>query len=114
MLPLTGDDAYTRSTLPFPVTLYGQTYSTGWVDSNGLVTFVDPGERLLDAWPIPSAGHPEEPNAALYPFWHDWVVDGSASVRTATPRHRTEPAVRHRVAQRSLLRGPATPGSPSR
>lgn len=83
-LALAGDDAYTQVAVPFPVTLYGQTYSTGWVDTNGLVAFVDPGEPSPDAWPIPSPDSPEEPNAAVYPFWHDWVVDGKASVRTAT------------------------------
>ncbi|WP_329108699.1 carboxypeptidase regulatory-like domain-containing protein [Micromonospora sp. NBC_01699] len=83
-LPLTGDDTYTPVTLPFPVTHYGQTYSTGWVDSNGILTFVDPGEPSPDAWPIPSVDSPEEPNAAVYPFWHDWVIDANASVRTET------------------------------
>lgn len=84
VLPLTGDDAYTQTGLPFPVSLYGQSYTTGWVDTNGLVTFVNPGEPSPDAWPIPSPDSPEEPNAAVYPFWHDWVVDASASVRTTT------------------------------
>ncbi|MGH3734236.1 MAG: carboxypeptidase regulatory-like domain-containing protein [Micromonosporaceae bacterium] len=83
-LPLAGDDAYTAVNLPFPVNLYGATYNTGWVDTNGLVAFVDPGEASPDAWPIPSPDSPEEPNAALYPLWHDWVVDSNASVRTAT------------------------------
>ncbi|MFD2764444.1 carboxypeptidase regulatory-like domain-containing protein [Micromonospora eburnea] len=82
VLPLTGDDAYTSVALPFPVTLYGQTYNTGWVDINGVVSFIDPRVPSPDAWPIPSPASPEEPNAALYPFWHDWVVDSSASVRT--------------------------------
>jgi hypothetical protein len=84
VLSLTGDDAYTQIALPFPVALYGQSYSTGWVDTNGLVTFIDPGEPSPDAWPIPSVDSPQEPNAAVYPFWHDWVVDADASVRTAT------------------------------
>lgn len=84
VLPITGDEAYKPVTLPFPVTLYGQTYTTGYVDSNGLVTFQDPGTPNSDAWPIPSPRNREEPNAAVYPFWHDWVVDSSASVRTAT------------------------------
>jgi hypothetical protein len=84
VLPITGDESYKPVTLPFAVTLYGQSYSTGYVDSNGLVTFEDPGTPNSDAWPIPSPRNPEEPNAAVYPFWHDWVVDSSASVRTAT------------------------------
>ncbi|GIF20872.1 protocatechuate 3,4-dioxygenase beta subunit [Actinoplanes tereljensis] len=84
VLPVTGDESYKPVTLPFPVTLYGQTYNVGYVDSNGLVTFEDPGTPNSDAWPIPSPRFPEEPNAAVYPFWHDWVVDSSASVRTTT------------------------------
>ena len=84
VLPITGDDAYTSVALPFPVTHYGHTSSTAWVDTNGLLAFTDPGESSSDAWPIPSVKNPEEPNDAVYPFWHDWVVDSSASVRTAT------------------------------
>lgn len=84
VLALTGDDAYARVSLPFPITLYGQSFSSGWVDTNGLVSFTDPGEPSSDSWPIPSTAGPGEPNAAVYPFWHDWVVDAEASVRTAT------------------------------
>jgi hypothetical protein len=84
VLPITGDDAYTSVALPFPVTNYGHTSSTAWVDTNGLLAFTDPGESSSDAWPIPSVRNPEEPNDAVYPFWHDWVVDTNASVRTAT------------------------------
>jgi hypothetical protein len=84
VLALTGDDAYRQINLPFPVMLYGQSYGTGWVDTNGLVSLIDPGEPSPDAWPIPSGESPGEPNAAVYPFWHDWVVDQTASVRTAT------------------------------
>ncbi|WJK35491.1 carboxypeptidase regulatory-like domain-containing protein [Solwaraspora sp. WMMA2065] len=83
VLSLTGDDAYTSVALPFPATLYGQSYSTGWVDTNGLISFVNPGTPSPNAWPIPSPADAEQPNAALYPFWHDWVVDSNASVRTA-------------------------------
>jgi hypothetical protein len=84
VLPITGDDAYTQVSLPFPVTHYGKTYTTAWADTNGLLAFTDPGESSSDAWPIPSVHNPEEPNNAIYPFWHDWVVDDKASVRTAT------------------------------
>ncbi|MCA2218228.1 carboxypeptidase regulatory-like domain-containing protein [Jidongwangia harbinensis] len=84
VLPVTGDEDYEPVPLPFPVNLYGQTYATGYVDGNGLIAFQDPGTPSSDAWPIPSPRNPEEPNAAVYPFWHDWVVDSDASVRTAT------------------------------
>ncbi len=84
VLPVTGDEAYTKVTLPFPVAHYGRSYTEAWVDGNGLITYEDPGEPSSDAWPIPSPRNPEEPNNAVYPFWHDWVVDSDASVRTAT------------------------------
>ena len=29
-------------TFPFPVTLYGQSYTTGWVDTNGVLSLVNP------------------------------------------------------------------------
>jgi hypothetical protein len=84
VLPITGDEAITQISLPFPVTHYGNTYNSAWIDSNGLLTYENPGTPSSDAWPIPSLKFPEEPNNAVYPFWHDWVVDSSASVRTAT------------------------------
>jgi hypothetical protein len=84
VLPITGDESYTKVSLPFPVTHYGRSYTEAWVDGNGLLTYEDPGTPSSDAWPIPSPKFPEEPNNAVYPFWHDWVVDSSASVRTAT------------------------------
>ena len=33
---------------------------------------------------IPSTGGEAAANLAVYPFWEDFIVDGSASVRTAT------------------------------
>jgi hypothetical protein len=38
-LELTGDDAATEVSLPFPVTFYGTWYSTAWVANNGFVSF---------------------------------------------------------------------------
>jgi hypothetical protein len=43
VLTLTGDDNIQQVTLPAPVTLYGQTYTTAWIDTNGKVSFVNPG-----------------------------------------------------------------------
>ncbi|MFJ5600269.1 carboxypeptidase regulatory-like domain-containing protein [Micromonospora parva] len=80
VLSLSGDDRDTRVDLPFPVTLYGQSVSSAWVDTNGLVSFANPEEPFPYPYPIPSAGSPA---SGIYPFWHDWVVDSSASVRTA-------------------------------
>ncbi|MEV4543870.1 carboxypeptidase regulatory-like domain-containing protein [Micromonospora echinaurantiaca] len=80
VLPLSGDDRDIRVDLPFPVTLYGQPASAAWVDTNGLLSFTRPDEPSPIPYPIPSAGSPA---SGVYPFWHDWVVDDSASVRTA-------------------------------
>ncbi|WP_406078475.1 carboxypeptidase regulatory-like domain-containing protein [Micromonospora sp. NBC_00858] len=80
VLSLSGDDRDTRVDLPFPVTLYGQQVSLAWVDTNGLMSFARPDDPSPSPYPIPSAGSPA---SGVYPFWHDWVVDASASVRTA-------------------------------
>ncbi|WP_433056594.1 LamG-like jellyroll fold domain-containing protein [Dactylosporangium sp. CS-033363] len=81
VLPLTGDDAHTSVSLPFPVKLYGQQYSTAWVSTNGLVSFADLSSDVPDdRAAVPDA---TAPNAALYPFWNDLVVESDSSVRTA-------------------------------
>jgi RHS repeat-associated protein len=80
-LALTGDDAVQQLTLPFPITYYGQTYSTAWIDTNGMVSFVNPnGSHPDDIVPLPNSA---APNAAVYVFAQDLVVDASASIRTA-------------------------------
>jgi subtilisin family serine protease len=78
VLPLSGDDATTQVTLPFPFTLYGQTYTTANVATNGFVDFAAPNASFING-SIPSA---DAPNAAVYGLWDDLFVDGSASVRT--------------------------------
>lgn len=84
VVPLTGDDDYIELAMPFAVGLYGQSYSNGWVDTNGVISFVDPGGAAYDFSAIPSPPVAHRPNAALYPLWDDWIVDAQASVRTAT------------------------------
>ncbi|GAB3848865.1 PQQ-dependent sugar dehydrogenase [Dactylosporangium cerinum] len=81
VLPLAGDDATTQVSLPFQIRLYGQSYSTAWVDTNGVVSMVNPNGYHAANGNLPTAALP---NAAVYPFWADLVVDGSASVRTTT------------------------------
>jgi len=80
VLTLTGDDNIQQVTLPAPITLYGQTYTTAWIDTNGKVSFVNPGTAYVEHSAIPSTA---APNAAVYAFWDDLVIDSSASVRTA-------------------------------
>src|SRR5262249_49369039 len=81
VLPLTGDDAVTQVTFPFPIKLYGQSYTSGWVDTNGVVSMVNPNGSTAASGVLPSSALP---NAAVYAFWDDLVVDGQASVRTTT------------------------------
>jgi hypothetical protein len=75
-----GDDEVVQVTPPFPVKLYGQTYSQAWVDTNGYLMFANRGFSDPLPFPIPSVEW--SPDAAVYPFWNDWVVDSLASVRT--------------------------------
>ncbi|WP_238006527.1 PKD domain-containing protein [Dactylosporangium sp. AC04546] len=78
VLPLTGDDVVTRIALPMPVQLYGQTYTSAWVDTNGKLSFVNPGTAYVEHSALPTTA---QPNAAVYPCWQDLVVDAQASVR---------------------------------
>ncbi|MEU1240943.1 carboxypeptidase regulatory-like domain-containing protein [Micromonospora parva] len=80
-LPLTGDDVYIPITLPFPTTLYGQGYANGWLDINGYLSFVDPGESHSYPDRLAEPDGYYGPDAAIYPFWHDWIVDDDAAVR---------------------------------
>ncbi|MGI5212314.1 PQQ-dependent sugar dehydrogenase [Plantactinospora sp. CA-290183] len=79
-LPPTADDGVNRVTLPFPLRLGNQSYSTAWVSSNGFVSFADPGGARPANGDLPSR---ELPNAAVYPFWDDLVPRQDSSVRTA-------------------------------
>lgn len=80
VLPLTGDDARTQITLPFPVRFRGTSYDRAWVSTNGFLAFADPGLPAAVNTGLPD---PELPNAAIYPFWDDLVVRADSSVRTA-------------------------------
>jgi hypothetical protein len=80
VLALTGDDSVAPLTLPFPVRLYGQTYTPVWVDTNGAVYVTDPGGSRPDPASMPASA---APNGVIAPYWADLVVDASASVRTA-------------------------------
>jgi len=78
VLPLTGDDAWVQMNLPFPVPFYGQSYTSVWVSTNGLISFTASAYDSLSA-PIPTYGGPD---GYLAPFRDDLVVDSAASVRT--------------------------------
>jgi hypothetical protein len=83
-LPGTGpehDDEYAQVMPPFPVKLYGQNYSQAWVDTNGYLSFTNPGDSYAIPVAIPSA-EVWAPRPAVFPFWNDWVIDTQASIRT--------------------------------
>lgn len=75
-IALTGDDTHTQVTLPFAFTFYGQPYTQAWLSSNGMLSFT--GQHAdFDAVPLPD---PNLPNAAIYPFWDDLILDGQSVV----------------------------------
>ncbi|HEU5474994.1 MAG TPA: carboxypeptidase regulatory-like domain-containing protein [Actinophytocola sp.] len=79
-LALSGDDAAVTVPLPFSFFFYGRTYNNAFVSSNGHINFLAQNTSFSNG-AIPSAG---TPNAALYPFWDDLLLDGSSRVFTKT------------------------------
>ena len=75
-LPLTGDDASTTVTLPFGYSHAGATYTNAYVSTNGAVNFLAPDSTYTNT-AIPAAA---APNATIYGFWDDLMVDGSSAV----------------------------------
>jgi hypothetical protein len=73
-----GDDYCWEITLPFSFTFYGTAYDRAYVSTNGYLNFL----ALNSAYYNTALPTPALPNAAIYPFWDDLLVDGSASVRT--------------------------------
>ena len=72
------DDSSATVALPFPFRFYGQEYTTAFVSTNGHVNFLAPNTSLSNV-ALPATG---TPNAAIYGFWDDLLLDASASVRT--------------------------------
>ncbi|NUR70138.1 MAG: PKD domain-containing protein [Hamadaea sp.] len=82
---LTGDDAYQSVTLPFAMPFYGSTYSTAWIDTNGVLSFgAQPQGPSWNHGVIPSVAAPNTPNNAVYPFWDDLIADGSSKILTTS------------------------------
>ncbi|CRK58561.1 Copper binding protein, plastocyanin/azurin family [Alloactinosynnema sp. L-07] len=77
---LTGDDAATSVALPFDFFFYGNTYRDAHLATNGHVNFLARSTAYANA-AIPGT---TAPNAALYPFWDDLLIDASSRVMTKT------------------------------
>ncbi|MGW5049975.1 carboxypeptidase regulatory-like domain-containing protein [Actinokineospora sp. NPDC004072] len=77
-LALTGDDAAASVDLPFDFFYYGSNYRQAHVSSNGHVNFQSRSTAYSNV-AIPASG---APNAAIYPFWDDLLLDGQSQVLT--------------------------------
>jgi len=79
-LGLVGDDNLTSVPLPFEFPFYGKLYSQVEVSTNGVLSFVPTFPNYINEQ-IPS---PFEPNASIFAFWDDLIVDGATgTVSTA-------------------------------
>src|SRR4029077_17629814 len=65
------DDGTTPITLPFPVVLYDQSFTTANLSSNGNLQFVSNSNLLTNACPLPSATL----NFPIMPHWDDLRTD---------------------------------------
>ncbi|WP_327170544.1 S8 family serine peptidase [Streptomyces sp. NBC_01336] len=86
-LPLTGAAGSTAVGLPFPVALYGHTYTSANVTVEGVFAF-GPSSTTSINEELPYTG---TPNGALYPFWDNFLMDSTSRVLTAfrgTAPHR--------------------------
>src|SRR4029077_20448243 len=64
------DDCATTVALPFPVRLYGQTYTSVDLVSNGFINFVSPNTSFTPAC-LPVSGF----DFTIFPLWHDCRTD---------------------------------------
>jgi hypothetical protein len=64
------DDCATAVALPFPFQLYGNTYNSVGVVSNGFLNFVSANTTFATAC-LPATGF----DYTIFPLWHDWRTD---------------------------------------
>ncbi|MFJ6567988.1 S8 family serine peptidase [Streptomyces sp. NPDC091292] len=78
---LSGDEDAKNIALPFPVKLYGVSYTSAAVTTNGLVNFLAPrvGDYANTALPTTA-----QPNGIVAALWDDFTLDKKSSVQTAT------------------------------
>ena len=78
---LSGDEDAKTITLPFPVKLYGVSYSSAAVTTNGMINFLTPRVGDYTNTALPSTA---KPDGIVAPFWDDLTLDKKSSVQTAT------------------------------
>jgi hypothetical protein len=99
-----GDDSFATLGLPFPISYYGQTYTTAYVSSNGFLQFgSSSGATALSNTAIPNAA---VPNGFVAPFWDDLYPNGGGGAvyagTTGVAPDRTLHVEWHNVAHFSL------------
>ncbi|MEV0913776.1 S8 family serine peptidase [Streptomyces sp. NPDC049967] len=105
---LSGDEDAKTISLPFPVELYGVSYTSASVTTNGLINFMEPRLGDFDNVALPSVA---KPNGAVAALWDDLVLDKKSSVQTATKGdvgHRTFAVVWNKAAYADGSGGRAT------
>jgi subtilisin family serine protease len=80
VLPLTGDRGTIAVPLPFGFSFYGRVYHQAEIASAGYLSFIAPPRAGGAA--VRRIPEIESPNAAIYAFWDDLMIDEGASVRT--------------------------------
>ncbi len=78
---ITGDDEGAWLPLPFPFSYRGQVYDSVFVCTNGFISFTSASTNPNNT-PVPN---PTAPNAAVYVYWDDLVVEpGFSAIDTGT------------------------------
>ncbi|MET7985935.1 S8 family serine peptidase [Streptomyces sp. NPDC005281] len=80
---LSGDEDAAKVTLPFPVKLYGVSYSSASVTTDGLVNFLSSRVGDYSNTALPTTGA-NGVKGIVAPLWDDLTLDGKSSVQTAT------------------------------
>ncbi|MFB6675496.1 S8 family serine peptidase, partial [Streptomyces sp. NPDC056390] len=80
---LSGDEDAATVALPFSVSLYGVSYTSASVSTNGLVNFLSPRVGDYSNTALPTTGY-NSVKGFVAPLWDDLALDGKSSVQTAT------------------------------
>ena len=84
----TFDDGITAVPLPFPVNVYGTSYTEARVVTNGFIQFGSGTSTAFSNGTIPSTA---TPNNALYPFWDDFALQNGTLGNVYTLEQGTAP-----------------------